>query len=88
MKLILAIVNDRDSDNVSRALISQDFRVTRIASSGGFWRRGSTTFLIGVDENQVDPAISVIRDSTSIPDESGSKRATMFVLNVNSFVQV
>lgn len=36
MKLILAIVPDTSSDAVSQALTSHNFRVTGIASTGGF----------------------------------------------------
>ena len=35
MKMIIAIVRDRDADPVSHALTSKDFRVTLTASTGG-----------------------------------------------------
>ncbi|RXL92913.1 hypothetical protein EO238_30605, partial [Citrobacter sp. AAK_AS5] len=34
MKMILAILRDEDSENVSHALVKSDYRVTRIASTG------------------------------------------------------
>jgi uncharacterized protein YaaQ len=88
MKLIIAILNDKDTDIVSQALIAQNFRVTRIASSGGFLRRGSTTLMIGLDAEKVDEAIQVIRENCPAPVESGLKRASLFVLNVADFEQV
>jgi uncharacterized protein YaaQ len=88
MKLIIAIVHDRDSEAVSQALISNTFRVTRIASSGGFFRRGSTTLMVGVEDESVDQAIEVIRQNTTPSTEKGTRRASMFVLNVNTFEQV
>ncbi|MHB8932864.1 MAG: cyclic-di-AMP receptor, partial [Bellilinea sp.] len=42
MKLIIAIVRDTDSDQVSHALTTASFRVTGVASSGGFLRKGKT----------------------------------------------
>lgn len=39
MKMIIAIVRDRDTNPVSTALTSSEFRVTHIASTGGFLRR-------------------------------------------------
>ena len=54
MKLILAIVRDSDSDSVTQGLTSADFRVTRVASTGGLLRRGMTTLLIGLEAEQVD----------------------------------
>jgi uncharacterized protein YaaQ len=46
MKLMIAIVNDADYDNIARHLTDEQFRVTCIASTGGLFRRGSTTLLI------------------------------------------
>ena len=54
MKMIIAIIRDADSDLVTQALTAGNFRVTRIASTGGFLRRGVTTLLLGVEEGQVD----------------------------------
>ncbi len=88
MKLIVAIIQDRDSEPVTQALIAGEYRVTRIASSGGWLRRGSTTLMIGVDEDKVDGAIEVIRASTSQPNEPNIRRATLFVLSVANFEQI
>ncbi len=87
MKMIVAIVQDEDSENISNALITNNFRVTRIASTGGFFRRGSTTLMIGLNDDRVDPAIQVIRDNCSPPIEPGLKRVSLFVLNVAHFEQ-
>ncbi|HZD58555.1 MAG TPA: cyclic-di-AMP receptor [Anaerolineales bacterium] len=88
MKLILAVLPDEDSEPVSQALISEGFRVTRIASTGGFLRRGSTTMMIGVEDEKVDPAIDLIRQNYALKVETGLKRATLFVLNVDRFTQI
>lgn len=85
MKLIIAIVPSSDSDNVIQALIQDGFRVTRIASTGGFLRRGSTTLLIGVEDEQVESAIEVIRSSCAPPIEPATHRSTLFVLSVERF---
>ncbi|MBI9048496.1 MAG: cyclic-di-AMP receptor [Anaerolineaceae bacterium] len=88
MKLIIAIVNDSDSDKVTHALTSDDYRVTFIASTGGFLRRGHSTFLIGLEDDRVEKAISIVKENTNIPDDPEKKRATFFVLNVNQFIQI
>ena len=88
MKMILAILRDEDSENVSHALVKADYRVTRIASTGGFFRRGSTTLMIGVNDEQVDHAIQIVRQSCAPAIEPGLKRATLFVLNVAYFEQI
>ncbi len=82
MKLIIAIIQDHDTDPVSRALTSMNFRVTLIASTGGFLRRGSSTLLIGVEDDQVEQAMQLLRDTCSINHTPDQKRATVFVLNV------
>jgi uncharacterized protein YaaQ len=88
MKLIVAVVRDEDTSNIADALVSQDFRVTRIASTGGFFRRGSTTLMIGVDDEQVDAAIQIIEQNCGPVTDPGLKRVTLFVLNVAKFHQV
>jgi uncharacterized protein YaaQ len=86
--MIVAILRDSDNEPVSQALIATGFRVTRVASTGGFLRRGSTTLMIGVDNEKVDDAIQVIRNNVSPSAEPGTRRATLFVLNVEHYSQV
>ncbi len=88
MKLILVVLQDKDTEAVSRALVNSNFRVTQIASSGGFLRRGSSTFFIGVDDERVDEAVDVIRGCCTQPPEIGMKKASLFVIDVARFDQV
>ncbi|MBN2548203.1 MAG: cyclic-di-AMP receptor [Anaerolineales bacterium] len=88
MKLILAVIQDIDRDYVSQALITASFRVTHIASTGGFLRRGSTTFMIGVDDEKVEQAIEIIRQNLSPETDPATRRATLFVLKVDNFTQL
>jgi uncharacterized protein YaaQ len=61
MKLIMAIVQDVDADPAMEALTKASHKVTRIASTGGFFRSGNTTLLVGTDDKQVDSVIEVLR---------------------------
>jgi uncharacterized protein YaaQ len=88
MKLIIAILRDSDTEPVSQGLIVAGFRVTQIASTGGFLRRGSTTLMIGVEDGKVDQAIQIIHQSVEPATEAGVKRATLFVIKVENFDQV
>ena len=88
MKMILAIIRDEDNELVSQGLVDAGFRVTRIASTGGFLRRGSSTLMIGVEDEKVDEAIQVLKDNTTPPEEPSTKRVTIFVLNVANFSQI
>jgi len=85
MKMIIAIVRDRDTNPVSTALTSAEFRVTHIASTGGFLRRGNSTLFIGLEDEKVDLAMEIIRTNLEPADDPAQKRATLFVLNVNHF---
>ena len=88
MKMVIAIIGDHDNEPVSQALIKAGFRVTRIASSGGFFRRGSSTLMVGVEDPKVEEAIEIIRQTTTPVNDPGVKRGTLFVLNVEHFSQV
>lgn len=88
MKLIVAIIRDEINEPVLQSLIQADFRATRIASTGGFLRRGLTTLMIGVEDDKVDEAIEIIREQSSPETRTNQRNATVFVLNVNQFLQV
>jgi uncharacterized protein YaaQ len=87
MKMIIVIVKDADAEPVTRSLTASDFRVTRIASTGGFLRSGVVTLLIGVSDERVEAGIQVIRDQLG-ESGAGEKRATLFVVPVQRFEQV
>ncbi len=88
MKLIIAILHHTDGEEILKTLVEERYRVTRIASSGGFLRRGNATLLIGLEAERVAAAMQLIREHTGPPVDPGLKRATLFVLNVERFEQV
>ncbi|MFH1085868.1 MAG: cyclic-di-AMP receptor [Chloroflexota bacterium] len=62
-RLIVSVVQDEDVEDLTRALRKEGFSSTKIGSTGGFLRRGNSTFLIGLDEELVPAALEVIRAS-------------------------
>jgi len=64
MKLIIAIIHERDRQKVGDALLQAGHKFTNIATTGGFLRDGNCTLLIGADDDQVDEIIGVIRESS------------------------
>ncbi|MGI8478095.1 MAG: cyclic-di-AMP receptor [Thermomicrobiales bacterium] len=92
-KLIIAVVQNEDADGVVDALLEGDFRATRLASTGGFLRRGNTTLMIGADEDQVDHVLGLIRQharSAGAPADAAATAtapaaATVFVLNLEEY---
>jgi uncharacterized protein YaaQ len=87
MKLVITIIRDTDAGAVVEELVSNGHRVTRVASTGGFLRRGNVTLLIGVEEQQVQAIIDILGDTCRPPDP-GQCRATVFVVDAAHFEQV
>ncbi len=85
MKLILAIINGADNDNVTHALTDKGFKVTCIASTGGLFRPGQSTLLIGIQDEQVDEAFKTIREACSKLSEPDQHSGIMFVLKVDNY---
>lgn len=61
MKLIIAIVNSDDSSEVQTNLTEGGFFVTKLSTTGGFLKKGNTTFFIGTNDDKVDNVIEIIR---------------------------
>jgi uncharacterized protein YaaQ len=87
MKLMIVIVHDTDDENVIQELVKQGYRVTRMASTGGFLRRGNVTLLIGVEEEKVEPVFDLLRE-TCRPADAAQHRATVFVVDMPHFEQI
>ena len=60
MKMIIAIVQDEDSGRLVNNLMTEGYRVTKLATTGGFLRAGNSTLLIGVEEEKFDGAMAII----------------------------
>jgi uncharacterized protein YaaQ len=87
-KLIIAIIRDDDKERVSAKLTAEEFRVTQIASTGGFLRSGRSTLLIGVEERCVPRGLEILRENCTPAHSPEEKKATVFVLNVDEFTQL
>jgi len=88
MKLVIAIVKDSDAMDVSDALVENDYGVTRVASTGGFLRRGRVTLLIGVDEDRLEDVFALIEGVCREPEHPGEHKAIIFVMPAEDFVQL
>ena len=87
MKLLIAIVRDADALQVTDQLVENHYRVTRIASTGGFLRRGNVTLLVGVEAEQISSVCDIITGACSEPDP-GQHKATIFILPAEDFLQI
>jgi len=61
MKMIMCVIDDMDTYSLLDALSERGFQATKLASSGGFLRRGNTTMLIGVDDDKKDEVLQIIQ---------------------------
>jgi len=63
MKLVIAVVQDKDKRKVMDALLESGYKFTNVASTGGFLREGNVTFLVGVEDGQVADVVKVLERS-------------------------
>ena len=61
MKLIVAIVQDEDTDALTDGLISAGYRFTKMSTTGSFLRTGNTGLLIGVEDEKVQPVMDLLK---------------------------
>lgn len=62
MKLVIAIIQDKDAPKLLKILADRGVGATKLASTGGFLREGNTTLLIGVDDERLEEVLSLIAE--------------------------
>ena len=98
MKLLIAIVQDKDAHLLGDEFAQANIRATRLSTTGGFLRAGNTTFLIGIEEERVDEALDIIKENCQSREQMLDSAiatpvsvrvggATVFVLPVDSFLR-
>src|SRR5690625_5792597 len=65
MKLIIAVVQDKDANRLITSLNGGNFQTTILANTGGFLKEGNTTLMICCEDEHVDDALYIIRDNCS-----------------------
>ena len=60
-KLLIIIASDSDAETLIQKLVQRGYPATKVSSTGGFLRRGSATIFSGVDADDVDNVIALIR---------------------------
>ena len=61
VKLVVAIVHNEDAGALVSALLEKDYRATRLHSSGGFLRQSNATVMLGVEDDQIDEVLAIVR---------------------------
>ncbi|MDB5082365.1 MAG: hypothetical protein JWP00_4289 [Chloroflexi bacterium] len=60
MKLVVAIVQNEDADDLIDGLTAAHYGATRLASTGGFLRQGNTTIIVGVPDEAVQNVLTIV----------------------------
>lgn len=77
MKLVIAIVQDDDSADLVDLLTEANFRVTKLATTGGFLKAGNTTLMIGVEKEKVDEVLTLIEETCKTREQIVSTPSPM-----------
>ena len=87
-KMVLAILEDFESSDVINTLHKAGYPLTLIDTTGGLLRRGNSTIIAGVNDDQVDTVIELINQECSPSIDPFKKRATILVFDVEHFEQI
>lgn len=63
MKLIFAVIRDKDAGEALKGLIRAGIGVTKLSSTGGFLRDGNTTLMIGTPDSQVETVKQILHET-------------------------
>ena len=74
MKMVLAIINYDDSQDVISSLMKAGFSITKLATTGGFLKAGNVTILIGLDESKLDECLTSSASTPPPASRSWRKR--------------
>ena len=104
MKLMLIIIANEDANSVSKMLLNEKYFVTKLSTTGGLLRNGSTThflrppFVLSLlntiefakSRKQKVPAIQPDEFGmfSTLPFEVQVGGATIFVLNIDGFYKL
>lgn len=88
MKMIVAILANETTEQVSNALLQAGYRVTKFASTAGFLSGGTTTLMVGVQDEQLEDALGIIREYFSPLTKEDEVRASIYVIGVNNFERI
>jgi uncharacterized protein YaaQ len=61
LKLVIIIASDSDAEKLTRKLVEQGYPATKVSSTGGFLRKGNATILSGVEANEVEGIVAMVR---------------------------
>ena len=85
MKMIIAIVQSKDSNRLRKAFNKADIHVTQLSTTGGFLREGNATFLIGIEDERVQEVLSLIKKNAESREQYVTSQMHMDVEGGSAF---
>ena len=87
MKLILAIVEEDIAFDAIKTLSTYGYRTTKFASTGGVFKKGNSTLLIGVEDHEKEEVIKILKlvseSRQRSPEDDHSANVNCFVLSLD-----
>ncbi|CAJ1181397.1 cyclic-di-AMP receptor [Fructilactobacillus sanfranciscensis] len=69
MKLMLAIIQEKDASTLQASLNDKKITFTQLPTKGGFLKAKNSTFMIGIDEERVQEVLDIIKESCQARDQ-------------------
>ena len=77
-KLVIVITDDDEANTLIEKLVERGYPATKVGSTGGFLRKGSATILSGIEAEDVDLVLGIIRTECRARTEYIPAQATPF----------
>lgn len=77
MKLMIIIVRQDNENDVVNALINAGFQITKLATSGGFLKKGNTTLMTCTSDENIEKGISIVKS------ECGKRQSISIEMPIN-----
>ena len=87
-KMLLSILDDSEAKSVMDALHENGYPFTFIDSTGSLLRRGKSTFIAAVDEQDVDNVIDLFNQICCPQSNPFKSRGTVMVFALDHFEQI
>lgn len=90
MKLVMAIIQDHIAQDILVELSNAGHRATKLSSTGGFFKKGNTTVLIGSEDEKVKEVKEIIENISKNKKQvnENTSNAIVFVLEMSNFIRV
>ena len=80
VKVVMCIAGQKIAPDLLEKLEQNNYRVTRLASEGGFLRRGNATYLIGVEDDEVSRLLGIVDDLKAQNGHTSSAQSVLAIV--------